>query len=60
MSKSNALFQQRFATDPRFRREAELAELRQLDPEWPECEEDDGPERPGREDAESTLCDQLF
>jgi len=60
MSKSNVLFQQRFESDPRFRREAELAELRQLDPECPECEEDDGPECPGREEAESTLCDYLF
>lgn len=60
MSKSNAYFMERMENDPEFRRDAELAELRQFEPELPEPEEDDGPERPGRDEAQSTLCDHLF
>lgn len=40
MGKVKAYFMERIETDPEFRREAELAELGRIEPEFPEGEEE--------------------
>jgi hypothetical protein len=59
MSKSNAYFMVRMETDPEFRREVELAELRHVEPELPTGE---GAERdfPGQDPANQNLVEPIF
>ena len=60
MGKVKAYFMERMETDPEFRRDAELAELRQADPELPELNEDDEMGGSGRDRAKETCVETLF
>lgn len=60
MGRMKTHFMERMEKDPEFRRDAELAELRQLDPELPECNEEEGQGSPGRDQADTTFIDNLF